>query len=104
MCLVTNLNGNTLKPKNVFRINIHGNRGKSCNGTSRNINVKRKKKHDGICLFTTNGISQNHSNGKFIAMNVFCIKNINGFSSAFPLMYFNMLFYHFPLKKTRMIF
>ena len=62
------------------------------------------KKHDGICLFTTNGISQNHSNGKFIAMNVFCIKNINGFSSAFPLMYFNMLFYHFPLKKTRMIF
>ena len=55
-------------------------------------------------LLVVNGISQNHSNGKFIAMNVFCIKNINGFSSAFPLMYFNMLFYHFPLKKTRMIF
>lgn len=25
-------------------------------------------------LFTTNGTTQNHSNGKFIAMTVFCIK------------------------------
>lgn len=46
-------------------------------------NVKRKKTHDGICFFTTNGITQNHNKGKFISMNYFCLKNINGFSSAF---------------------
>ena len=36
MCLVTNQNGNNLKLKNVFKINIHGNGGKSYNGNNRN--------------------------------------------------------------------
>lgn len=36
-------------------------------------NVKRKKTHDGICFFTTNGITQNHK-GKFITMNFFLYK------------------------------
>ena len=45
--------------------------------------LKGKKTHDGICFFTTNGITQNHNKGKLITMNYFCLKNINGFSSAF---------------------
>ena len=37
-------------PNFFFRINIHGNRGKSCNGTSRNNNVKRKKNMMGFAF------------------------------------------------------
>ena len=36
--------------KFFFRINIHGKRGKSCNGTSRNNNVKRKKNMMGLAF------------------------------------------------------